>query len=357
MAYSRVAYFSKMFQAVPALAPIQREAGGKFVVGRKATQRAIDNVYPDLDCERYIKWAGSFNKGRRELEKADIIVTGSPYRSFLQPYSAKKYMVFHGTYMMMSRDSADRLKHFDHLFLTGPRMSQMFARSGIEVKASVTGYLPFVDFPDKLNERASILAKLGLDPSRKTVVYTPSRSKIGSWLECAEEIATSIPSHFNLIMRPHPSQALNASKLDRQSYQNVQAILSKSDNAVLDLIACSLSEVLCVADLVVSDANSPSEESLFYDVPQLFVETKRFSREHLRQMGLDQGMHVDDLEQLLTLYDCGPSVGEGANWLSSVEKAIETQVSYSKQREGYFEWVFGRRDRDSAKRVARYLAC
>lgn len=356
MSFDRVVYFSKMYQAVPALAPIQSEAGGQFVIARRSTLAAFRRNYSHLEVCRYQKLLLGMSAGHRALSAADVIITGSPYRSFLQHYNAQKYMVFHGTYMMMSSEATNKLRHFDKMFLTGPRMQQMFSRSSLNVDSHVTGYLPFVDFPDaNLEQKLRVLRKLGLDETLSTVVYAPSRSSIGSWLKCAEKMAEELPQKFNLIMRPHPSQALNATKADRESYQRVQAILERSSNGVLDMIDCSLPELLSVADLVISDANSPAEESLFYDVPQLFIETEQFSRNHLENMGVEQKMNRADLDQLLTLYDCGPSTSGVGQWIKAVESAMADSGNYLMQRNKYFSWVFGQRDRHAAKRIAKFI--
>ena len=44
-------------------------------------------------------------------------------------------------------------------------------------------------------------------------------------------------------------------------------------NTIVDLTSLPLSHLQCIKDLLISYANSPAEESLFYDVPQLFIET------------------------------------------------------------------------------------
>ncbi len=356
MSFENIVYFSKMYQAVPALVPIQCITGGCFVTARRSTMDVVRRNFSELDVRRYQKLLPGLSAGHKALKNADVIVTGSPYRDFLNPYDAQKYMVFHGTYMMMSAEATNKLKHFDKLFLTGPRMEQMFSRADVDVETHVTGYLPFADFPasDRL-QKDRILQRLGLDSRRKTIVYTPSRGSIGSWLECAEKIATEIPQEYNLIMRPHPSQALNSSAEDQRSYKKVQSIMALGENAVLDMIECSLPEILSVADLVVSDANSPAEESMFYDVPQLFIETKRFSRKHLEQMGIEQSMVRSDLDQLLTLYECGPSTSGSGSWIGAIEGALANADHYKNQRNDYFSWVFGQRDKNAAKRIATFL--
>lgn len=352
-------YFSKMFQAVPHLAQVARELPGTFVTTRRSTLKAVHRLYPDLDTAFQPRFLGPFSAGQRRLRKADVIVTGSPYRSLLEPYGAKKATVFHGTYMMLSRDALLKNAHFDLLCTIGPRMQDMISRfADVSLNTVQTGFLPFCEYPEQTAlHRQQVLQGMGLDPQRQTILYTPSRRGEGSWNLVAEQLVLTAPAHFNLVLRPHPSQSLTARRKDRESFARVQKRIAQRSGAYLDLGTRSLAELVAVADLVLSDANSPSEESMFYDVPQMFIETSTYSRDMLRQQGIREAMHEDDLERLLTLYDCGPSTHIAAlpDFGESLDRAIADAPSYAAQRDRYFSWVFGQRDRFANKRVAQAI--
>lgn len=360
---SRIVYFSKMFQAVPHLAQVARVLPGAFISSRRSTLAAVKSLYPDIETATYSKWLSWFSAGNRALKEADVIVTGSPYRSFLQPYGAKKCTVFHGTYMLLSKEALMSNTHFDLLCVIGPRMQQMINRfsESISVNTVDTGFLPFCEFPEQsMAQRAQVLLALGLSPDQKTIIYTPSRRDVGSWNFIAETLVHQIPKHFNLVLRPHPSQALTARAKDRDSFRRIASLIEHRPNTLLDLTSQPLSALLSVADLVISDANSPAEESLFYDVPQLFIETPQFSRDTIIEMGVQQAMHAEDLQQLLTLYGCGPSVyvKEKESYLdvpTLVERAISDSNHYIQQRQTYFTWVFGERNREANLRVAKAI--
>lgn len=137
------------------------------------------------------------------------------------------------------------------------------------------------------------------------------------------------------------------------------ALVQRRPHTLLDLTSYPLSALLSVADLVVSDANSPAEESLFYDVPQLLIETPQLSRDVMAQMGRDEGMHPDDMAQLLTLYECGPSVfvkEEGVDLSVPIERALLERDDRAQRRQEYFSWVFGQRDRLANQRVAEAIS-
>lgn len=357
MGSTQVVYFSKMFQAVSHLAQVAAVLPGTFVSSRSSTLQAFKRHYPQLPSARYSKYLSAFVNGNQLLSKADVIVTGSPYGSFLAPYQARKCTVFHGTYMMLSRDQLRRNAHYDLLCVIGPRMKTMMGRYADEfqLNAVETGFLPFCEFPEQSsNQRGLTLRQLGLDPALKTVLYTPSRRGLGSWERVAEQLVRTLPGHFNLVLRPHPSQSLTSRRKDRSSFAKIRKLCIERSNALLDLSIYPLSTVLSVTDLIISDANSPSEEALFYDVPQLFIETDDIDRNVIKGIGIREGMHTEDLDRLLSLYDCGLSVRVDSkpDFSRLADQAIADQQAHAGQRQDYFEWVFGQRDRNANLRVA-----
>jgi hypothetical protein len=354
---ANVVYFSKMFQAVPHLAQVASHLPGTFVCNRRSTLQAARHLYPELVTSRYLRWLGPFSQGARLLKKADVIVTGSPYRSFLKPYRAKKCMVFHGTYQLLSKHALLANSHFDLLCVTGPRMQQMIRRLApeIEMNTVTTGFLPFCEFPFATpDHRYQTLNILGLDPTLKTIVYTPSRRGEGSWDLVAEQLVRTTPASFNLILRPHPSQSLTPRRADRTSFRRITHLATVRPNTLVDLTSHALPSLLSVADLLISDANSPAEESLFYDVPQLFIETPLYSADTISKQAQAEQMHPEDTAQLLTLFECGRRqyLEAPMDFSETIALAIEAAPSYTERRADYFAWVFGKQDRSAHQRVA-----
>lgn len=356
-----IVYYSRMFQTVPHLAQVHAELPGTFVTSRRSTLQAAQQLYPDMPSIKTSKFFGDFNRANRALKKADVIVTGSPYKNVLAPFSAKKCTVFHGTYMMFSREALLANAHFDLLCVTGPRMQQMIDRHADEIPVNTvqTGFLPFAEFPEKSAAfTQSTLERLNLNPEYKTIVYTPSRRGIGSWDYAAEQLIKTVPQHFNLILRPHPSQAITPRRKDKVSFNKVKKMAEKRGNTIVDLTSLPLSHLQCIADLMISDANSPAEESLFYDVPQLFIETKDLSRDYIAKLAVKENMHKDDTAKLLTLYEIGEAVYLNDNlfdFSAVVEKNLAGSEEFSEKREEYFSWVFGDRDRLAGRRVAEQI--
>ncbi|MCQ4346313.1 hypothetical protein NGA35_02460 [Pseudomonas stutzeri] len=354
---SDVVYFSKMFQAVPHLAQVAGVLPGTFVTSRRSTISAVRNLYPHLDIAAYSKFFGPWRRGNRLLRDAQVIVTGSPYRDFLAPYHGKKCTVFHGTYTLLSREALLKNSHFDLLCVIGPRMRSMIERyaADLDLNTVETGFLPFCEFPDRsVSFTAQTLASLGLDPARQTVLYTPSRRGVGSWEVAAEHLLRTAPAHFNLIMRPHPSQGLTPRAADRALGRRLMAQAAVRGNALIDLSSQPLSAMLAISDVVVSDANSPAEESMFYDLPLVFLETERLGRKAALENGLRHGLHQDHIDMRLSFFETGicMSAQAGLDFSTVLDEAISRSAEFSPRRLAYFSWVFGQRDKCANERVA-----
>lgn len=350
------AYFAKMFQAVPQLMEVQRHAGGIFVSNRSSTLNAVRRLYPSAEVARYWTWFPNYSPGYKVMQQARAILAGAPNPVILGQFPALKCMVFHGTYMFLSRQALQQIAHFDLLCTIGPRMRRTIERyrDEFDFRTVESGYLPFGSFPEKSGKLArENLAGMGLAPDKKTIVYMPWGKPYGSWEAMAETIARETPADFNLILRPHPSQGLTSRRSDRESFKRVSALCKARGNTLLDLNAYPLALLFSLADLMITDGTSPAEESLFYDVPQLFVETPLWSRDVIHSYAQREGMHADDLERYLELFDCGElyRTGQTKSFAEAVRDALDQAGELRTKRDAYFDWVFGQRDRQAGERV------
>jgi len=358
---NKLCFFSQMYQAIPSLVAIQRELGGTFVCGRGSTKRYFKKEYPELGFARFSKRLKRFSAGHQAMLMADCIVTGSPYKTLLSPYSAKKMMVFHGTYAGLTAQAVKDLKHFDHLFLIGERMERMLLRllKGKEVNYSKTGFIPFSNFPDKTaKNRQLVLSTLGLDPSLKTIVYCPSRRGIGSWELCAEQLIRDISSEYNLVLRPHPSQSMNLRWHEKSSMRGMQLAAKHRGNTLVDLVDVALPDLLMAADLFISDSNSPSEEALFYNTPQLLTGLGNSAYDKIEESLIQRGMPEEDILDVLQVFDCAPVYGQEGygNWQEAVADAFLNETNYKDNREACFSSIFGQRDKEAASRVSAIIS-
>ena len=328
--------------------PIDDRLGGVIVTSRFSTASAINRVYGDVDVYKEGKIFSSIYPAYKALEEAKLIVTGAPYLNALKAYSALKYMVFHGTYAYMGLKEVKRLEHFDKVCAIGPRMMDVLESAGLADKSKLSGYLPFMSFPERnVNDKFRFLHSLGLDPQRKTIVYLPWGKPFGSWDLMVRKLLIETPPEYNLILRPHPSHANSFRVNDFIEFYKIKQMVRNRDFTYLDLTSQKLSSIYANADLIISDGTSPAEESLFYDLPQLFIETNRFSRDSVVSMLRSQGINHKHLEKVLGLYSCGQSISPQTQNLSTlISDAMLYSDKYANARESYFNYVFGNRSFD-----------
>lgn len=355
-------FYSRMPQAATHLAQIQRVVGGRYLTARKETQDFITRHYPELTAVQYkqkLKW---LYPEYWRFRGADIVVAGSAYGDELAKHQGQKALAFHGTYMALGAKELAQFSHFSLLCLIGPRMQQMLNRyhDTYPLMGKVVGYLPFAGFPSKTAaHRAQWCELLGLDPNKPVLLYTPTHKTFSSWDFVAEQLIDELSRDFNLILRPHPNQALTSRMHHRAGYSQMQVRANGQGSVIIDLCTYPLSDLLAIADLMITDANSPAEESLYYDVPQLFIETPRLGKTGLQDLLKQKGVHPLDIEQTLTIFECGERFDtQGRDNLSKrVQLALTNAELYRAKRQQYADWVFGsHRDKYAAERVAIALA-
>lgn len=355
-----IVFYSKMFQSVHHLAEIQKQTGGVFVTNRHSTLNAFKQTHPTLQTAKYSKIP--FAYGNRILKKADVFVTGSPYSDTVKKINGWKCMTFHGTYTWLTPKTVKDLHMFDHLFLIGPRMKEMLERhlDKPPFTYEVSGFIPFSSYPEKpLLSKSDLFAEFFSSPENPLIIYAPTSWKMGSMKDWALTIAASIPSGHNLIIRPHPRITLKREGKEQITLlKQLSELSAKKTTIALDLNQFRASDLYAHAALVISDANSTAEESLFYDCPQLLIETDKWAYDILLKQAAIDGIHNDDAQKIARIFDLGPRLT--AKTKTQAERmictALSEQNSYRKIRKEYFEWVFGSIRTEAAQKAAQTIS-
>jgi len=253
------------------------------------------------------------------------------------------------------------LSHFDHLFLIGDRMERMLLRHQKDRNFTYTktGFIPFSDFPEQnsVNRRA-VLGGLGLNTELKTIVYCPSRRGVGSWELCAERLLKEVSGEYNLILRPHPSQSMNLRWHEKSSMRALKSLAKKRKNTLIDLVDIALPDLFMVADLLISDANSPSEEALFYNTPQLLTGLGNSSYEKIEESLISRDMSEEDINDALEVFSCAPVFDQNGygHWQEAIADVLLHETDYKVKREDCFRSIFGQRDRNAGHRVSEIIS-
>lgn len=343
-----------MYQAIPALYELYKRTGGAIVTTRLSTFIKTKRNFPEADVRLVKDYLPKWWPSKKLLHEAKLIVTGAPYRSFLAQFSAKKAMIFHGTYVHANDEELLRLKHFDFLFSFGKRMTEYLSKGGYQKKIIESGYIPFLSFKHlSTAQKEVIYKKLHLSPSKQTILYMPMGKSFSSWDIMAEKLVSETPKEFNLILRPHPSYNTTINLVQTFKLIKLRLLCRKRGNTFLDKSNLSQGEIFNLTDLLICDGASVPEEALFYKIPIIFVETDRASKVKFREHMQKNNLNERYIKRVLSIYDCGVSITPD----ESVAKKIKLALSQDKTeaQESYFKWVFNGRSKDRQLEATRFI--
>jgi len=352
-----IVYFSKMYQAIPALQELYKRTGGVMITTRLSTLLKVKRNFPDTNIRLVKEYLPKWWPTMQLMHKARVIITGSPNKSFLDRFSGKKIMVFHGTYAYADKNQLKTLQHFDYLFSIGPRMTSYLTTGGYSDKIRESGYLPFMGFNSlREKEKNAFYLKLGISESRKTILYMPRANPNGSWDLMAKKLLAETPREYNLILRPHPSQAVKIHIGRQLDLKNIRKLCRQRGNAVLDLADNQLSDIFNVTDLIICDGASSPEDSLFYKIPIIFVETDLTSKDKLAEDLKKQNLPQHEINKRLSIYECGISMSPTQSAAEKIKEAFNKSQQMAKQQEKYFKWVFGKKSMERQNNAVDFIS-
>ncbi len=200
----------------------------------------------------------------------DLRVTGKRARV--------KVHMFHG-FSIRNFAIQERVREFDKLFLLGPYMLRRFVETKIlaegDPRIEMVGMPKLDALVNGAFDRARVLAGLGLDPAKKTVLFAPTWIEGGCLDRHGKEIVTALRAlDVNVIVKLHD----NSFDLRKQSTDWARVLpplLGKNQVLARDPDS---NPCLAAADLLISDASSVANEFLLLDRPLVF-----FSLAHLEK--------------------------------------------------------------------------
>lgn len=345
-----ICFYIKNRQCIPNMSVLNQHVPATIVARNPDVDREFRKSSPlaeVIQLDRQSRHFDDVHAPGRELEilmRAEVVVMGVADERVIQHCHGKKVMVFHGTFRYITAECADKLDGFDAVWLSSPRQERMILhhRKQARFQPVLIGYLPFLEFKDKTAEtQRAIKEKLGVHGARPIAIYLPARRNFGSWCGEALAMARQVPDGIELILRPHPNQLTHPTNEEISLLHELEQIGSRRENIHLDHGDYPYSELLCIADLVISDATSPAEESLYYDAAQLF--TRSNPAEALRRVCGEGGMPEPEIEMLLKLYDCGIDTDRRQfdHWGRAIETALAEKDRFAAARRDYFANAFG----------------
>ena len=258
------------------------------------------NIFSDVCKENKILTITAINETTRveklKERKFQIIIVGNvgKIEQIADP-STLAIMVYHGIGLKQTyyRDITDRI---DIRVVESKERYDILQKQG-QKNLVLTGYSkcdPLIEYD---NSQADILDKLGLDPTKKTVLYAPSFYP-SSIEKIGPELA-QFSNEFNLIIKLHNFSWFQK----RYQYQSV-LIRTVTDNLKNSFLAqpfdIDVIPYMLASDLLISDISSTIFEFLPLDRPIIMAECfsirlkhRIFKRRFKRKLDLDRFDAID----------------------------------------------------------------
>jgi len=258
------------------------------------------DIFSDVCKENEISTITAINETTRVKKlkgrKFQIIIVGNvgTIEQIADP-SALVIMVYHGIGLKQTyyRDITDRI---DIRVVESKERYDILQKQG-QKNLVLTGYTkcdPLIEYD---NSQADILDKLGLDPTKKTVLYAPSFYP--SSIEKISPELAQFSNEFNLIIKLHNFSWFQK----RYQYQSV-LIRTVTDNLKNSFLAqpsdIDVIPYMLASDLLISDISSTIFEFLPLDRPIIMAEYfsirlkhRIFKRRFKRKLDLDRFDAID----------------------------------------------------------------
>ena len=223
-----------------------------------------------------------------------------------------KIQIFHG---ISFRNRAVRLQNMgkDFYFMTGPYMNQRFIEAGLfeedDRRAVPIGFMKTDRLLNGGLNRSELLTRHGFDGSRPLLLYAPTGEKYNSLEIMGEEVVERLigTGKYDLVIKPHDHPKKDIDWFGRlERFEGDHCRVAREFDIV---------PLLHLADLLISDASSVSNEYSLLDRPMVFLDAPKL----LRKARLKKGSSLD-------LDTWGRKCGLVVSKAEDVEEAVETSL-------------------------------
>ncbi len=304
----------------PVVRAMERDPRLEFYFTASEEPTRLDAIYREAAGVRQI------HPARAAVMKFDAYVA-SDFMWALLPRGAARIQVFHGVGGKYGFDAPDRsMREWHRLFFVNERRLRNFIAAGAidpDSPAIRLIGMPKADcLVDGSIDRAEVLASLGLDPSRPTVLYAPTWSPASSLNAMGVELLTALMRMpVNVIMKLH-----DRSRDPRERYSGgvdwvarLQPVLTPGRGVMAP--GHDISPYLIAADLMITDHSSAGFEFLLRDCPLVRI--------HRPELIALANIHRDYVDLLASVAE---SVDGVADALSAVERGLANPSARSADR-------------------------
>lgn len=329
----RLAYFiANSPHYLPTVLPLIRKTGGILITFNRRALRFI----PKEDNGRFsvCRFSG-YKSLHREFSNLgiDVLIHPSFSIQYFKRYQGIRHVqVFHGT-SDKPFNFHPSLARYDLIAVPGPKMRDDIVERGLASpeRIAVIGY-PKIDHFLKSNFDARAFSReIKLDPSRKTLLYSPTWDDPDHYSSFARYIVCILRKlrEYNIIVKPHPNT------LRYRPWHIVRALMAKTENSFIFLKTGSILPFMAVSDMLLTDISSVSHEYLPFNRPLVFLNPMPE-----RQIPPDHTW----------IWHCGDVVTAPGELINAVEENLNNPDRYKKERENALKQVFLRFDGKAALR-------
>jgi hypothetical protein len=339
-----IAYFIDFsIQEIPSIVYIAYETGGTIYTDSQQTYRFLTEQHPKLSAALGETIAAIKSEMIRNRVRV-IVYPDYHIRYFRDLPGVKHVQVFHGT-SDKKYDYSKEVSGYDLFFISGKAAYERYEKRGLlkNNKGMLIGY-PKLDrvFRGEIDRDAELI-KIGMDPSRKTVLYAPTwvdRAYNSSWKKFRQAIAGDTPEDLNLIVKLHP----NIKRYRPGEVEEFAKVLSRNKSARLFEVDPDPVPRMAASDLLMGDVSAVTREFLAFRRPFLFLSSKPawlWSR------------------QKTALWECGEVVNDPEKLWEAVRRGLADPGRFAPAISRHLDRTFFKPDGKAAARAkeAIYRLC
>lgn len=275
---------------------LKRRAGGRISL-------YIASEYADRDDHLHVFGVPLNRRFHPRLARAfllaDVFLSASVYGK--GPRTSRRINISHNQPTKFEAYPKKYVQNYDVHFLTGPlhrdQYEHMFALHGLdmaEFQLIDVGYPKSDALHQGEYDRVSVLAELGLDRSRKTVLYAPAWDPGGSLRSFGAQVIEQLLSvdDINVIVKLHPVSHTPPSSSSYEFYTggvNWTERFRKyeSNPRFRHVTGFQVDPLLIAADLLVTDFSSVALEFVGLDRPIIYLDCPEYFERTLKLPGYE----------------------------------------------------------------------
>jgi len=321
---------------LPTVLPLVQETGGIIITFSKKAIRCIKSN--KIKVFYFHGYKHLLNK-LLSLQLKIIVHPSFTFQYFKEVAGLKHVQVFHGT-SDKPFNFHKSLRFYDMIAVSGPKLRDSIIEKNLAKpdKIVLIGYPKIDNFFNSGFDTKHFKKQVGLDESRKTVLYSPTWDDPDGYSSFSLYISSLINNlkELNLIIKTHP----NTFKYRPWKILKAYILKFKRRNCFLYPGSDSILPFMAISDILITDISSVSHEYLPFKKPMVFLNPR-------------PGYNIP--EEHTWIWRCGDVVENGKNIYSVIKDNLKNPMKYKIEREKALKQIFLDFDGKSALRFKEQL--